>query len=113
MWFHGGGQWVWSSSLQGWLAITDAGSRTIWSTQFRWLTQSATDPYRAETTAIGTIYVGKHNGADIPDSWVVSDRFGYVWANGDGIWFWSDGMQTWLGVTKDGGIWSVKDGRFL
>jgi hypothetical protein len=111
LWFSSG-QWIWSSSIKGWVATMDS-SRTLWSTQFRWLTPSATDPHRVETTALGTIYVGKYNGADIPDGWVVSERFGYVWANGDGVWFWSNGMQTWLGVTPDGSIWSVNQGRFL
>ncbi|HNA41961.1 MAG TPA: hypothetical protein PLP81_07705 [Saprospiraceae bacterium] len=113
MWFHGGGQWIWSSALDGWIAVTDPNSATLWSTQFRWLTPSQTDKYRAETTAIGTIYVGKYNGNDIPNAWVVSPRFGYVWANGDGTWFWSQGLNSWLGVTADGGIWCVSQGRFL
>jgi uncharacterized repeat protein (TIGR03803 family) len=112
IWFHPGGQWIWSSSLQGWLASTDPNSRALWSTQFRWLTPSATDPYLAETTSIGTIYVGKYNGANIADSWVVSPRFGYVWANGDGEWFYSD-QYGWLGVTPEGGIWCVNLGKFL
>jgi hypothetical protein len=33
-------------------------SRTLWSTQFRWLTPSESDPYQAETTAIGAITNG-------------------------------------------------------
>jgi hypothetical protein len=43
---------------------------------------------------------------------VVSDRFGFVWAAGDGVWFYTTG-HGWLGVTPDGGIWSVNEGRFL
>jgi hypothetical protein len=112
MWFDSGGQWIWSTSLQGWIAITDPNSRMLWSTQFRWLTPSATDVYQADTTAIGPVYVGKYNGAAIPDSWVVSDHFGYVWAVGDGVWFYSE-RYGWLGVTPEGGIWSVNQGRFL
>jgi len=111
MWFSPG-EWLWTSSLQGWLAITDPNSRTLWSTQFRWLTPSASDPYKADTTAIGPIYVARYHGSAIPDGWVVSDRFGYVWANGDGQWFYSD-QYGWLGVTPEGGIWSVNLGRFL
>jgi len=111
MWFSPN-QWNWSSSLQGWLAITDPNSRTLWSTQFRWLTPSASDPYQADTTAIGAIYVGKYQGNPISDGWVVSDRFGYIWANGDGKWFYSTGYG-WLGVTPAGGIWCVSQGRFL
>lgn len=111
MWFSSG-PWIWSTSLHNWIAITDPNSRTLWSTQFRWLTPSATDSYKADTTAIGPIYVGKYNGGNIPESWVVSERFGYVWANGDGVWFFSDQFG-WLGVTPEGGIWCVNQGRFL
>jgi uncharacterized protein YkwD len=109
MWFTG--DWVFSTSLQQWLGQMGA-SRTLWSPQFRWFTRSATDRCRAETSAIGTIYVGKYQGAAIPDSWVVSERFGYVWANGDGTWFYSE-RYGWLGVTPEGGIWSVDQNRFL
>lgn len=112
LWFHSGGQCVWSAGLKGWLAITDPNSRNLWSTQFRWLTPSATDAYLADTTSIGPIYLGRYQGAIIPDGWVVSARFGYVWANGDGNWFYSD-QYGWLGVTPEGGIWSVNLGRFL
>jgi hypothetical protein len=112
MWFHPAGQWIYSTSLNGWLASTDPHSRTLWTPQFGWLTPSATDTYQAETAAIGTIYVGKFNGATITDGWVISPRFGYVWAAGDGMWFYSD-THGWLGVTSGGGIWSVNEGRFL
>jgi hypothetical protein len=112
LWFHPGGQWIWSANLQGWLAVTDPDSPTLWSTQFRWLTPSTTDAYRADTTAIGVIYLGRHQGVSIPDGWVVSERFGYVWANGDGTWYYSD-TAGWLGVTPTGGIWSASLGRFL
>jgi cyclophilin family peptidyl-prolyl cis-trans isomerase len=112
MWDDPASEWIWSSELQGWLATTDPKARTLWSTQFRWLTPSATDPYQAETSALGAIYVGRYSGNEIPDSWVVSPRFGYVWANGDGEWFYSD-QYGWLGVTADGGIWCVSLGRFL
>jgi len=112
LWFHPGGQWIWSTSLQGWLAVTDPNSRALWSMQFLWLTPSASDPYSADTTSIGPIFVGQYNGASIPDSWVVSDRFGYVWAAGDGKWFYSN-QYGWLGVTPEGGIWCVNLGRFL
>jgi len=113
MWEDPASDWIWSTSLQGWLAVTDPNSRAVWSTQFRWLTPSASDPYQADTTSIGPIYVGKYSGVTIPESWVVSDRFGYVWANGDGTWFWSQRLNTWLGVTPDRGIWSVAEGKFL
>jgi hypothetical protein len=112
MWFHPGGEWIYSTGLDGWLASTAAGSRTLWSTQFRWLTPSGTDPYRADTTTIGAISVGRHAGTPITTGWVVSDRFGYVWPAGDGTWFYS-ASQGWLGVNEAGAIWSVSQGRFL
>ena len=111
MWFSSG-QWIWSGSLNGWVATMDSTSRTLWSPQFRWLTPSESDPYQAETTAIGAIYLGQYNGAAITDGWVVSGRFGYVWAAGDGKWFFSN-TYGWLGVTEAGGIWCVNQGRFL
>ena len=112
MWFHSGGQWIWSTSLQGWVATMDDSSRTLWSPQFRWLTPVASDPYQAETTSLGTLYLGRYGGTAVTDGWVVSERFGYVWANGDGTWFYSD-QHGWLGVTPEDGIWSVNLGRFL
>ena len=112
MWFQPGGQWIWSTSLQGWLAVTDPNSRAVWSTQFRWLTPSESDPYRADTTAIGAIYLGQYNGTAITEGWVVSGRLGYVWAAGDGKWFYSN-TYGWLGVTENGGIWCVNQNRFL
>lgn len=111
MWFSSG-QWIWSGNLQGWVATMNSTSRTLWSTQFRWLTPSESDPYRADTTAIGTIYLGQYNGTAITEGWVVSGRFGYVWAAGDGKWFFSN-TYGWLGVTDAGGIWCVNQGRFL
>ena len=111
MWFSSG-QWIWSGSLKGWVATMDSTSRTLWSPQFRWLTPSESDPYRADTTAIGAIYLGQYNGAAITDGWVVSGRFGYVWAAGDGMWYYTT-TYGWLGVTDAGGIWCVNQGKFL
>jgi parallel beta-helix repeat protein len=118
MWFDAGGQWIWSTSLQGWMAITDPNSRTLWSVQFRWLTPAADDLSLAATSSLGPIHVGVYHGTLIPDGtpitdgWVVSDRFGFVWAAGDGVWFFST-LHGWLGVTPDGGIWCVDQARFL
>lgn len=114
MWFHPGGQWIWSTSLDGWLAILNPNypAPPLWSTQFRWLTPSVSDPYQAHTTSIGAIHVGQYQGSVIAEGWVVSARFGYVWAAGDGVWFYTTGYG-WLGVTPEGGIWSINEGRFL
>ncbi len=110
MWFSEG-PWIYSTSLQGWLA--DMGtSRTMWSPQFRWVTPSDSNPYRAETTSLGTIYVGQYLETAIPAGFAASERFGYIWPAGDGVWFYSSTYQ-WLGVTPDGGIWCVSQNRWL
>ncbi len=41
-----------------------------------------------------------------------SERFGFVWAYGAGVWFYSTGYG-WLGVTPEGGLWCVEQNRFL
>ena len=109
MWFTG--NWAYSTSLKHWLGQMGS-SRTLWSPQFRWLTLSTANRYQAETSSLGPIFIGKYQGNPIPESWVVSERFGYIWANGDGVWFYSD-RYGWLGVTPEGGIWSVRENRFL
>jgi rhodanese-related sulfurtransferase len=118
LWFHPEGQWIWTTGLQGWMGITDPDSRTLWSPQFRWLSPAADDASLATTSSLGPIHVGVYHGTLLPDGtpindgWVVSDRFGYVWAAGDGVWFYTTGYG-WLGVTPDGGIWCVNEGKFL
>ena len=47
------------------------------------------------------------------EGWVSSDRFGWMWANGDEVWYWSETRKEWLGVTAEGGIWSTAEERFL
>lgn len=111
MWYEPSGVWVWSSSLQGWLGIMN-GSRTLWSPEFQWLTPSTDDPYLAETTTLGPIFIGQFQGTTVPDGWVGSEQFGHVWAAGDGIWFYSS-VYGWLGVTAEGDIWSVDQNRWL
>jgi hypothetical protein len=49
---------------------------------------------------------------DFPASLRLSERFGYLWANGDGQWFYST-TYGWLGVSPDGGSWCVDEGRFF
>jgi hypothetical protein len=114
LWFSGSvasNHWAWSSKLQGWLGRGGT-STSLWSPQFRWLTWSGTDG-QALTSALGTIWIGSYQGNPIPDGWVVSDRFSHVWAKGDGVWFWSDGLESWLGVTPEGRIWCVGQNKFL
>lgn len=110
VWF--GGNWAYSSNLKNWLGQTGT-SRTLWSPQFRWLTLSATNDGTAQTSTLGKIYLGKYRGAAISPGWAASDRFGYVWPNGDGVWFYSTLYNSWLGVTSQGGIWCVRFGAFL
>ncbi len=105
LWFDSGGHWIWSSSLQGWLGLQPA-TRTLWSPQYRWLTPSASFDGSALTTSLGSIHVDNYLGVKLPEGWVVSDCFGYVWPVGDGAWFYT-ARYSWLGVTPDGGIWRV------
>lgn len=112
IWFHPDRVWLYSTSLNGWLASTDPASATLWTPQFRWLTPSAEDPHYATTTSIGAIYVGQHGSTSIPVGWVYSPRFGWVWPNGDGTWFYSS-SHGWLGVNDEGGIFSVNEDRWL
>ncbi len=110
MWFGPGG-WIWSSSVQGWVAKMGS-SQTLWSPQFRWLTPSSSDPCHATTSTLGQVHVGNQHGTPITEGFVTSDRFGFIWPAGDGVWFYST-TYGWLGVTADGGIWCVSLGRFL
>jgi hypothetical protein len=112
LWFAPGNVWVYSSNLSGWLAITDPNSPTVWSTQFRWFKAPHNPPCLADTTCLGQVHVGTYNGTAIPDGWVVSERFGFVWAVGDGVWY-STEHHGWVGAMPDCGLWCVTCGRFL
>ena len=112
LWFtHYPDGWAWSTQLKGWISMV-GNSATLWSPQFRWLTLSEKGDGTAFTTALGYIYLSRYNNAAITEGWVVSDRFGFVWAAGDGVWFYSN-TYGWLGVTDAGGIWCVNQGKFL
>ena len=111
LWFDSGGVWIWSTTLQGWLAVTDPTSRMLWSQQFGWLTPSTNNTYTAETSTLGEINFSQYSGAPIPDGWVKSWRFGHVWANGDAKWFYS-AAYGWLEIRPEG-IWSVSQGSYL
>lgn len=111
-WFHPGGQWLWSNRLQGWLSITDYRARRAWSTQFGWMQLPADNPARLDTELLGPVHVGTYRGQAIPDGWVVSERFGYLWPQGDAVWFYSADLG-WLGATGPGRLWSVDQARFL
>jgi hypothetical protein len=112
IWYDSAGQWIWSTGLQGWLAITDHRARRAWSTQYGWITMPASDSTRLETATLGTVHIGRHGGSAIPEGWVVSERFGYVWPAGDGQWFYTE-EAGWIGATPQGGLWAVEQGRFL
>ncbi len=105
------GQWVWSNGLQGWVSPM-ADGRTLWSAQWRWMTPFSDDPRRVQTSTLGMIHLGEVSGVAIADGWAVSDRFGFVWPAGDGVWFYSSQFG-WLGATADGGIWCVSQNRWL
>jgi sugar lactone lactonase YvrE len=106
LWFDG--DWAWSSKLQGWLwrdPSRSATDRTLWSPQFRWLTLGANFDGTAETSTLHSIWI-------CDQGWATSARFDWICAAGDGVWFWSI-THGWLGVTDQGGIWSVSQGDFL
>lgn len=104
-------RWAYSFNLQGWLGQLGA-ARTLWSPQLGWLTLPASGNGPAMTSTLGEVWIGSYRGAPITDGWVVSDRFGYVWPAGDGVWFYSSGYG-WLGVTPEGAIWSADLERFI
>jgi hypothetical protein len=96
---------LWVADLQTWMEVRSDGS--FYSFDFREMIPTSMTTYRSPV--LGNVTTGDFNG------WVHSDRFGWVWAarGTNGVWFWSEDRQDWLGVTEDGGIWSTRDGRFL
>ena len=112
LWFDSGGQWLWSTRLQGWLSITDARARQAWSTQYGWLTFASGDASRIEAGVLGPLHVGRYGASPVPDGWVLSERYGYLWPSGDGQWFYSDQIG-WLAITGEGAVWSAAQARFL
>jgi hypothetical protein len=113
LWFSGSvssDHWAWSTELQGWLGRSGS-STTLWSPQYHWLQWSGSEG-QVHTSTLGALWVGARQGAAITDGWAISDRFGYVWPVGDGVWFYSTDFG-WLGVTANGGIWCVNQNRFL
>jgi len=109
-WFSAS-EWIWSVSLQGWLGQV-SGSATLWSPQLQWFTYSTAHDGTAYSSAIGFVHVHKYAGTPLDQGWVLSDRFGYTWAAGDGSWFYTTRFG-WLGVTAGSGIWCADLGRFL
>ena len=100
-----GNTYLYVPLLRTWMNVREDGS--FYSFDFRTLTPTGIKTYRSPF--FGNVTVGEFNG------WIASDRFGWVWAarNTDGVWFWSEARQDWLGITEDGGIWSTRDQRFL
>jgi formylglycine-generating enzyme required for sulfatase activity len=94
---------LWAPMMRSWMAVQPDG--TFHS--FEWGTLRPQGMNRYDSSIFGVLTTGDFGG------WVSSDRFGWMWANGDGTWFWSQNRQEWLGVTAGGGIWSTRDGRFL
>jgi hypothetical protein len=100
----GGGQrFLWAPMINSWLAVQQDG--TFFSFQFRLLRPTGLRHYQSDI--FGNLTAGDFGG------WVSSDRFGWLWANGDGTWFWSESWEEWLGLTEGGGLWSTARGRFI
>jgi formylglycine-generating enzyme required for sulfatase activity len=94
---------LWVPMMRSWMAVQPDG--TFHS--FEWGTLRPQGMNRYDSSIFGSLTTGDFGG------WVSSDRFGWMWANGDGTWFWSHNRQEWLGATVGGGIWSTRDSRFL
>jgi len=89
--------------MNSWMVVNPDGSFH----SFEWGRLMPQGMNRYESSIFGGLTTGDFGG------WVASDRFGWMWANGDGVWFWSQGRQEWLGVTEGGGIWSTAEKRFI
>ncbi len=95
--------YLWAPMMRSWMAVHPDGS--FYSFEWRQLTPLGLNRY--QSSVFGKLTTGDFNG------WVASDRFGWMWANGDGVWFWSETRKEWLGVTPEGGIWSTAENKFL
>jgi parallel beta-helix repeat protein len=95
--------YLWVPMMNSWMSVNADGSFT----SFQWGRLVPEGLNRYDSSVFGGLTTGDFGG------WVASDRFGWMWANGDGVWFWSQDRQEWLGVTEGGGIWSTAEGRFL
>jgi hypothetical protein len=94
---------LWVPMMRSWMAVQPDG--TFHS--FEWGTLRPQGMNRYDSSIFGSLTTGDFGG------WVSSDRFGWMWANGYGTWFWSQTRQEWLGVTPDAGIWSTRGEHFL
>lgn len=116
------GGWTWTERFQ-WMKFERPGNKVyLWVPMirswvvvympdqfysFEWRTLNVEGLNRYNSSVFGGLTTGDFGG------WVYSDRFDWMWANGDGTWFWSEGRKEWLGVTPEGSIWSTKENRFF
>lgn len=112
LWFDSGGNWIWSTALQGWISITDYRARQAWTTQYGWVTFVAGDASRMVASTLGPLRVGRSATGAIPAGWVLTERFGYLWPGGDAQWFYSDQLG-WLAAGAEGAVWCAAQGRWL
>lgn len=112
LWFHHGGEWIWSASLRDWLAVTDYRGRRVWTTQHGFAAVSPGLPGRLDSELLGTVFVGDYHGQANPEGWLYSETLGYLWPNGDGVWYYSE-RHGWLGLTGPRQFWSAERGAFL
>lgn len=94
---------LWVPQMRSWMVVQN--DNLFHSQPWRYLTPYGMNRYHS--SVFGGLTTGDFNG------WVHSDRFGWMWANGDSTWCWSQDRGEWLGVTPEGGIWSTAEGRFL
>jgi len=99
----GNAVYLWVPMMRSWMEVNPDG--TFHSFEWGRLTPHGLNRY--DSSIFGGLTSGNFGG------WVHSDRFDWMWANGDSTWFWSQGRQEWLGITAGGGIWSTKEARFL
>jgi hypothetical protein len=99
----GSERYLWVPMMNSWMSVNADG--TFFSFEWRHITPQGMNRYHS--SVFGGLTTGDFGG------WVASDRFGWMWANGDGVWFWSESRQEWLGVTPEGGIWSTAENQFI
>ncbi len=99
------GQFFYSHSLKGWLAVSSSGS--IWSYDYGWLTPGSNAGW-FNSSALGWIYIGEFDG------WVWSARAGWLVSSRSGSpsFFWSNAYG-WLAADGAGGLWSYSRNNWL
>jgi hypothetical protein len=100
--------YLWVGHLETWLVVNSDGS--FYSFDFGWMIPEAGNLNRYNTR-IGMVTADQ----DTPRSWLISDRFGYVWfaRDSNGVWFWSERRDEWIAIGPDGSLWSTKENAYI